>query len=175
MKNRIIIAIAILLSMPASVLAQTALETAVLNELNSFRKANKLQPVVYSAEVTKAAKHHTQWMAATNTCSHYETSEVPGIKKLYSPEDRGNFYGLLKNINSSEEICNWTKSTEGFAGSKKNDTELAKDVISNFAASTKGHRESLLSPVSPGDTISVGISVSIKGEVAYTTIYFIEK
>jgi hypothetical protein len=114
-------------------------------------------------------------MAATNTCSHYETSEAQGIKKLYSPEDRGNFYGLLKDINSSEEICNWTKSTSGFSESKKSDSTLGKDIISNFAASTKGHRESLLSPVSPGATVRVGISVSIKGEVAYTTIYFIEK
>ena len=174
MKNKIIIAIAILLSIPASVLAQTALETAVLKELNHYRDSLGLKPVVYSAEVTKAAKHHTQWMAATNTCSHYETSEVKGIKKLYSPEDRGNFYGLLKNTNSSEEICNWTKSTGGFSGSKKSDPALGKDIIISFSKSPE-HNESLLTPVSTGATISVGISVSIKGEVAYTTIYFIEK
>ena len=39
--------IAILLIITTNVLSQSALEKAVLNELNLYRKANQLQPVIF--------------------------------------------------------------------------------------------------------------------------------
>jgi hypothetical protein len=174
MKNKILLAITILLSISAQLLGQSTLETSVLVELNHYRKSKGLQPVIYSAEISKAAKHHTQWMVSADSCTHYETFSVPGIKTLKSPDDRGNYYGLLKDINSSEEICNFTKATEGFVATKLSDAVLGKNIITKFSKSPP-HKESLLTPVSPGAVVSVGISVIIKGEVAYTTIYFIEK
>lgn len=176
MKNKIIIAIAILLSVSTPVLSQTALETSVLKELNHYRDSLGLQPVLYSVEVTKAAKHHTQWMVATNTCDHYETSNAPGIKTLYSPIDRGNFFGFLKNAKCKGEICSFTKAFDGnfFTATKKSDSVLGKDIIIRFSESPE-HNKSLLTRVNTGAKVSVGISVITKGEVAYTTIYFIEK
>ena len=176
MKNKILLAITILLSVSAQVLGQSTLETSVLKELNIYRKSKGLQPVIYSAEITKAAKHHTQWMASANMCTHYETSDVPGIKTLKSPTDRGNYYGLLKASNSYEEICSQVKAFSGnfFTATKKSGAVLGKDIIIIFSESSE-HNKSLLTPISPGTVVSVGISVIIKGEIAYTTIYFIEK
>jgi uncharacterized protein YkwD len=176
MKNKILLAIAILLSVSTQVLGQSTLETSVLKELNHYRDSLGLKPVVYSAEITKAAKHHTQWMASANVCTHYETSDVPGIKTLKSPDDRGNYYGLLKAVNSYEEICSQVKAFSGnfFTATKKSDAVLGKDIIIIFSESSE-HNKSLLTPISPGTVVSVGISVIIKGEIAYTTIYFIEK
>jgi len=173
MNKKILITILSLITI--EVLSQTVLEKAVIKELNLYRKANQLEPVVYSAAITKAAKHHTQWMVATNLCSHDETSDVAGIKTLYSPEDRGNFFGLLNNINSLEEICNQTKSFEGniFNATKKSDAKLGKDIIIKFSKSSP-HNQALLAPVNNGSYIRAGISVIIKGEIAYTTIFFIE-
>lgn len=157
-------------------IAQTTLETSVLKELNVYRKSKGLQPVVYSAEITKAAKHHTQWMVSANKLSHYEEFDVPGTKTLKSPTDRGNYYGLLKNINSYEEICSFTKALGGnfFTATQKSDAVLGNDIIILFSESLE-HNKSLLTPVNSGTVVSVGISVIIKGEIAYTTIYFIEK
>jgi hypothetical protein len=176
MKNKILLAIAILLSISTQVLGQSTLETSVLKELNIYRKSKGLQPVVYSAEITKAAKHHTQWMVSANKLSHYEEFDVPGIKTLKSPDDRGNYYGLLKNVNSYEEICNFTKALDGnaFTATKKSDAVLGKDIIIKFSKSP-AHNEALLTPINSGSVVSVGISVIIKDEIAYTTIYFIEK
>ena len=176
MKNKILLAIAILLSISAQVTAQSTLETSVLKELNIYRKSKGLQPVVYSAEIARAAKHHTQWMVSANKLSHYEEFNVPGIKTLKSPTDRGNYYGLLKDVNRYEEICSFTKALGGnfFAATKKSDDVLGKDIIIIFSESNE-HNKSLLTPISPGTVVSVGISVIIKGEIAYTTIYFIEK
>ena len=176
MKNKILLAVTILLSFSAQVLGQSTLEISVLKELNLYRKSNGLQPVVYSAEITKAAKHHTQWMVSANICTHYETFDVPNIKTLKSPDDRGNYYGLLKNINSYSEICNFTKALGGnyFTATKKSDAVMGKDIIINFSKSPP-HNGALLTPINPGYTVSVGISVIIVEEVAYTTIFFIEK
>lgn len=173
MSNKIYIAIFLIIT--TNLFCQTALEKSVLKEINLYRKINKLEPVVYSAAITKAAKHHTQWMVATNLCSHYETSDVTGIKTLYSPEDRGKFFGLVNNINSFEEICNETKSFEGnlFNATKKSDATLGKDIIIKFSTSPP-HNQTLLAPVNNGSYIKAGISVIIKGEIAYTTIIFIE-
>jgi hypothetical protein len=114
-------------------------------------------------------------MVATNLCSHYETSDVTSIKTLYSPEDRGKFFGLVNNINSFEEICNETKSFEGnlFNATKKSDATLGKDIIIKFSKSPP-HNQTLLAPVNNGSYIKAGISVIIKGEIAYTTIIFID-
>jgi hypothetical protein len=176
MKNKILLAITILLSISAQVTGQSTLETSVLKELNVYRKSNGLQPVVYSAEITKAAKHHTQWMVSANKLSHYEEFDVSDIKTLKSPTDRGNYYGLLKDINSYQEICSFTKALGGnpFVEIKKSDAVLGKDIIIIFSKSP-AHNECMLTSISPGYAISVGISVIIVGEVAYTTIYFIEK
>ena len=173
MKNNIFIAILSLIT--TQVIGQTSLEKAVLTELNLYRKAHHLKPVFYSTEIAKASKHHTRWMVATNLCSHYETTDVAGVKTLYSPEDRGSFYGLLKNINGWEEICSHTKAVEGnfITPTKKSDAVLGKDIIMRFSKSPP-HNESLLTPGNEASEIRVGISVIIKGAVAYTTIFFLE-
>jgi hypothetical protein len=173
MKNNIFIAILSLIN--TQVIAQTSLEKAVLTELNLYRKTHNLQPVFHSTDIAKASKHHTRWMVATNLCSHYETTDVEGFKTLYSPEDRGTFYGLFKDINGWEEICSHTKAVEGnfIDPTKKRDAVLGKDIIIRFSKSPP-HNESLLTPGNEGSEIRVGISVIIKGAVAYTTIFFIE-
>jgi uncharacterized protein YkwD len=173
MRHKIYIALFLIIT--TNLFSQTDLEKVVLKELNLYRNANQLKPVVYSTAITKAAKHHTRWMVATNLCSHYETSDVTGIKTLYSPEDRGKFFGLVNNINSLEEICNETKSFEGnlFNATKKSDAKLGKDIIIKFSKSPP-HNQTLLAPVNNGSYIRAGISVIIKGEIAYTTIFFIE-
>ena len=97
------------------------------------------------------------------------------INTLYSPQDMGNFYSLLKNINSLEEIFSFTKELGGnfFTVTKKSDVLLEKNIIIRFSYSSP-HNEALLNPANNGSTISVGISVIIKSEVAYTTIFFIK-
>jgi hypothetical protein len=173
MKNNIFIAILSLIT--TQVIGQTSLEKAVLTELNLYRKTHNLQPVFHSTDIAKASKHHTRWMVATNLCSHYETTDVVGFKTLYSPEDRGTFYGLFKNINGWEEICSHTKAVEGnfITPTIKRDAVLGKDIIIKFSKSPP-HNESLLTPGNEGSEIRVGISVIIKGAVAYTTIFFLE-
>ena len=197
MKNRIIIAIAILLSIPASVLAQTVLEKAVLKELNHYRDILGLHPVIYSANVSKAASHHTQWMSKVNfdkikkmmevddgseaMDAHLETIDIPDFKELKTPEDRGNFYGATNDISSQWEICNITSANSGnyFVHAQTHDNVLAKNIINEFSNSP-GHKL-LMEINATGAYVGIGVIVKevvMNGQsykIAYTTIYFIEK
>jgi hypothetical protein len=197
MKNRIIIAIAILLSIPASVLAQTVLEKAVLKELNHYRDSLGLHPVIYSANVSKAASHHTQWMSKVNfdkikkmmevddgseaMDAHLETIDIPDFKELKTPEDRGNFYRVTNDISSQWEICNITSANGGnyFVRTQTPDSMLAKNIINKFLNSP-GHKL-LMGINAAGAYVGIGVIVKdvvINGQsykIAYTTIYFIEK
>jgi hypothetical protein len=161
---------------------QTKLEILVLKELNAFRKLhnneqNEIRPVNYSVEISKAAKHHAKWMAIADSCTHYETIDVPNFKELFAPEDRGEFYNILDDIYFFGEICNISKAIVNKFPNKnyKPNEVLAKDIIMQFAASKKGHREGMLIPVSADQIINVGISTIIKGTKAYTTIFFVIK
>lgn len=197
MKNRIIIAIAILLSVSTPILGQTALETFVLKELNAYRKLNKLAPVIYSGNVSKAAVHHTQWMSGVNfdkmkkimeidddseaMSAHVETIDVPNFKELKTLEDRGNFYGVISDITSQWEICNMTPANTGnyFISSQTPDDVLAKDIIKQFSQSPGHDMAMKIDAKSAYAGIGVIVKeVVINGQsykIAYTTIYFIEK
>lgn len=162
--------------------SQTKLEVLVLKELNAFRKLhnnkqNEIRPVNYSVEISKAAKHHAKWMAIADTCTHYETIDVPNFKELIAPDDRGEFYNILNDIYFFGEICNISKAIENKFPSKnyKPNEVLAKDIIMQFAASKEGHREGMLTAISPSQIINVGIGVMIRGEKSYTTIFFVVK
>jgi hypothetical protein len=175
--------------------AQTNLEKLVLKELNTYRKLNKLKPVAYSDSITRASKHHTLWMSmvgftkinemmlsdpALDSDSHYESVNVPDFNELRTPEDRGNFYGILNDISSYWEICNMTKADAGnyFVASQVTDDILAKNIISKFSKSPDHDQAMKLDAIA-----RVGISVIVKNElingqsyrIAYTTIYFVEK
>lgn len=162
--------------------SQTKLEVLVLKELNAFRKLhnnelNEIRPVNYSVEISKAASHHAKWMAIADSCTHYETIDVPNFKELFAPEDRGEFYNILDNICFLNEICNISiakVSKFPYENYKPNEV-LAKDIIMQFAASKKGHREGMLIAISADQIINVGISTIIKGPKAYTTIFFVIK
>lgn len=162
--------------------SQTKLEVLVLKELNAFRKLhnnelNEIRPVNYSVEISKAASHHVKWMAIADSCTHYETIDVPNFKELFAPEDRGEFYNILDDIYFINEICNISIAKEikfPYENYKPNEV-LAKDIIMQFAASKKGHREGMLTAVSADQIINVGISTIVKGPKAYTTIFFVIK
>lgn len=197
MKNRILIAIAILLSASTSVLGQTALEKSVLKELNRYRDSLGLRPVIYSVNVSKASSHHTQWMSKVNfdrmkkmmevddgteaMDAHLETIDVPNFKELKTPEERGNFYGVTDDISSQWEICNITPANSGnyFVPTQTPDNILAKNIINKFSNSPDHKRLMEINATSA----HVGIGVIIKDvivngqscKIAYTTIYFIEK
>ena len=162
--------------------SQTKLEILVLKELNAFRKLhnneqNEIRPVNYSVEISKAASHHAKWMAIADSCTHYETIDVPNFKELLAPEDRGEFYNILDDIYFLNEICNISiakVSKFPYENYKPNEV-LAKDIIMQFAASKKGHREGMLIAISADQIINVGISTIIKGTKAYTTIFIVVK
>lgn len=197
MKNRIFIAIAILLSVTTSVLGQTVLEKAVLKELNHYRDSLGLHPVIYSVNASKAASHHTQWMSKVNfdkikkmmevddgseaMDAHLETIDIPDFKELKTQEDRGNFYGATNDISSQWEICNITSANSGnyFVPTQTQDNVLAKNIINKFSNSP-GHKL-LMEINATGAYVGIGVIVKevvMNGQsdkIAYTTIYFIEK
>lgn len=162
--------------------SQSNLEVLVLKELNAFRKLhnnklNEIRPVNYSVEISKAASHHAKWMAIADICTHYETIDLPNFKELFAPDDRGDFYNILNDIYFFSEICNISiaKVSKFPHENYKPNEVLAKDIIMQFAASKKGHREGMLTAVSADQIINVGISTIIKGTKAYTTIFFVVK
>lgn len=193
MKKLIILLSLILIQ--GELVAQTNLEKLVLKELNEYRKTNTLKPVTYSDSISKAAKHHTIWMSmvgftrinkmmlsdpALGKDSHYESVDVPNFKELLTPEDRGEFYGILNNISSHWEICNMTKADGGnyFIPAQATDDVIAKSIITKFSKSPSHDQGMKMDAIA-----KVGISVIIKSElingesckIAYTTIYFVEK
>lgn len=179
--------------------AQTNLENMVLKELNSYRKLNKIKPVIYSDTVSKASYHHTQWMSkisfnkikqimeidddSEEMDAHTETIDVPNFKELKTPEERGKYFGIIKpNTNYTlGEICNITSANSGnyFIQSQKNDAVLAKDIITKFSKSS-GHAEVMRLDL---DKCYVGICAIVRNiimnghenKIAYCTIYFIER
>lgn len=174
MKNLIII---ILFVHSYILSAQTSLEKAVLLELNTYRKSYGLQPAVINLQVSKAAKYHTSWMVKSGVCSHFENVDVPGFTEISGPEDRGNHFGILNDIISYSEICNFAKAndpTSPIVEKPLSDVQLAKEIIRRFSTSP-GHNDAMVQQINQGSVLHVGIGVTVYNGMAYTTIYFVEK
>jgi uncharacterized protein YkwD len=157
--------------------AQTNLEKAVLVELNSYRKTNNLPAATMSLQVGKAAKYHTSWMVKSGVCSHFENVDVPGFTEIEGPEERGKHFGILNDIISYSEICNFAKSNDPSSPIVErplSDTELAKEIIRRFSTSP-GHNDAMIQQINSGSVLQVGIGVMVHNGTAYTTIYFVEK
>lgn len=157
--------------------AQKTLEKAVLVELNSYRKIHKLPPAFMDAAINNAAKYHTTWMSKSGVCSHYEEKDVPGFTELYGPEERGEHFGILSDIVSFGEICNFTRATDAsnpIVERPLSEAQLAKSIIKKFSESPS-HNEEMLQKINSDSVLKAGVSVIIKDGIAYTTIYFVEK
>lgn len=74
---------------------QSLTDKLIIKEINRIRKENGLAPYVWDSAMTKAADHHARWVAATGLRSHNETVAVPGIKTLFSSQDRFAEYGAF--------------------------------------------------------------------------------
>jgi hypothetical protein len=80
-------------------------DSLVFEYINVFRIHNNVKSIKWDDKVYKAAQHHTTYMVKTGTLSHEETIKVEGLDSLYSPTDRGMFYGtvsLAENCASGE-------------------------------------------------------------------------
>lgn len=170
--------------------AQSKLELEVLKALNHYRKVNYLAPVNISDALQKAANHHNQWMSLVEFSvltqlmtngnedglgAHYETIDVPNFKELFSPKERGEFYGALHDILSYSEICSITKAVDTknpISPKFLSEERLAHEIIIKFSSSSD-HNEEILQNIDNNSQIFVGISVITKNEIAYTTIFFV--
>lgn len=90
MKKAILAAVFTILSVTA--ICQT-IEQAFVEKLNQVRKERNLPEFVRANQFDSAAKVQSQWMVKTVTLSHVQTIEVPGMKLLPYPLDRGKEYG----------------------------------------------------------------------------------
>ena len=174
MKNLIII---ILFVHSYILSAQTTLEKAVLTELNIYRKSHNLPSATLDLQVSKAAKYHTSWMVKSGVCSHFENVDVPGFTEIDGPEERGKHFGILNDIISFSEICNFSRSNDASSPIVErplSDVELAKDIIKRFYTSPE-HNETMIQEINKGSILQVGIGVMVYNGMSYTTIYFVEK
>jgi len=157
--------------------AQTSLEKAVLAELNAYRKENNLPPAIMNPQVNNAAKYHTTWMVKSGICSHFEDNDVPGFTEIYGPQERGKHFGILDDVLSSSEICNFTRANDASSPIVERplpESQLAKDIIKRFSTSP-GHNDAMIQEINDGSVLQIGIGVMVHNGMAYTTIYFVEK
>ncbi len=90
MKRAILAAVFTILSIAA--ISQT-IEQAFVDKLNEVRKERNLPAFVRASEFDSAAKAQSTWMIKTVTLSHQQAVQVPGMKLLAYPWDRGREYG----------------------------------------------------------------------------------
>lgn len=176
----------------ANLYSQSNLEVEVLKALNHYRARYNLSPVKISQNLQNVSNHHSLWMSKVGFSalnhlmtignkeeldSHYETIDIPNFKEIFSPKDRGEFYGALENITNYSEVCSMTKSVDSknpFFLKKIPDNELAKNIIVKFSNSIE-HNEVMLQNTNLNSQLLVGISVIVDKDIAYTTIFFVEK
>jgi uncharacterized protein YkwD len=165
-----------------SLYSQTKLEKLVVDEVNAFRTKLCLDSVYYSKDLSKASKHHAEWMLKSGIFSHEETKNVQGIKTLRNIQDRFKEYCMrpwndgtyFLGSNENIQICftsKWDTDKQGWV--KIPLKEVAKDIVANFEKSP-GHKENMMYQVNPRNLRAfIGISVvSTKEDINYVVMNF---
>ena len=171
-----------LLCLPINLYSQTKLEKLIVDEVNAFRTKLCLDSVYYSKDLSKATKHHAEWMAKSGIFSHEETKTVPGIKTLRNLQDRFKEYCMrpwndgtyFLGSNENIQICftsKWDTNKQGWV--KIPLEELAKNIVKNFEDSP-GHKENMMYRVNPRNLRGfIGISVMpTKDDISYVVMSF---
>ena len=170
MKNLIVFLAVIFLTL--SVKAQTALETAVLKELNSYRTKIHLCTLKLDNKLSDVSAHHSKYLSILYSMgkadhTHDEVIDIPNWKEIKFEKRASEFDRLNQGKHLSKGEIQITSATVPEGSS--NDI-VAKKIIKMFHDS-KPHREIMTSDYDTEfDIPIVGISV-IKSKIPGSDVY----
>ena len=186
----------ILIYLTHSIKAQSSLEIAILNELNSYRtklsntqwkpknagsdydsNVGQLCNLAYDKDLSNTANYHAKYLSeitklglrnSSGEKAHNENIDLKNWIEL-SFDQRGN---NLKKLNLKKELVGEIQIQQFSSPKGKKDKELAKKIISLFDGSD-GHKEIMLFYFEE-DLIKpiVGISVIVREDNDLNIIYY---
>jgi hypothetical protein len=162
MKNILIVALTILVNLTYAQDVELAfLNQALLEEINAHREKLQLEPVMQNDILTRAADHHSDYMATTTMVTHEEMMDLPHFNNINSPRKRiEHFAGNnLPEDNIFAEICLGIR-IRNYSDYK----QLAHRIFTEMLGS---ENKSLLEFK---DNLYAGLSVKEKKGTFYTTM-----
>ncbi|MFH1320762.1 MAG: CAP domain-containing protein [Bacteroidota bacterium] len=163
------------------------LNAAIFHLTNKERKKRKNPKLSFSAELSKAARFHSEQMREKKFCSHYNKKD----KKFYSPGDRIRYFGGRFNLSGENVLMERPLICIGYSRPKifflsryslkeseykpMTYLELAENMVKSWMSS-RGHRKNILHPdfrfLGCGVALPEVLYKSMKKNYAYATQNF---
>lgn len=150
------------------VLSQTALETSVLNELNSYRKSLGLKEVIYNSQISEYCLKHNEYMSSLRRGDTITKCHSNGTMDFITVDSvRVNIVFGGEVVQFSNYLCNDSCIIKNFKDSPQHNATLKWNpyyVERVFGMIKRKYFQ-----------IYCGISVYEKDEIQYVTIKFSHK